>query len=244
MFGRDVNTRGGVFGGGGYGGGVFSGMGGLSAYEQAAAGVQGLGLLDPENQKWNTPTYQACIGVRIQKCGLDKNTLGWSDKDELDCFERAQATCIAQVTTATPLSNSEVRALQQRINVALKSHGYCPISEDGLLGPITCGASAWAVSADPSIIVPAKCGSTIKMGSGFLKDCPKDTTPITTPPVVNPVDTTPVVVDTPPGTQPPGTKPPGTQLPAKSGISTAWIVGGVIAAIAAVGAGVYFSQKG
>lgn len=240
MFGRDVNTRGGVFGGGGYGGGVFSGMGGLSAYEQAAAGIRGLGLLDPENQKWNTPTYQACIGVRVQKCGTDKATLGWSDKDEMDCLERAQATCIAQVTTATPLTSAAVRSLQQRINVALKSYGYCPIAEDGILGPITCGASAWAVSADPSVIVPAACGSTIKMGSGFLKDCPKDTTPVTTPPVV------------PPATTPPATPPPHVDIPpkvdtptsSKSAISAAWIVGGVLAAVAAVGAGIYYSQKG
>jgi len=237
MYGRDVNTRGGVFGSQGYGGGIFAGMNGMGSYEQAAAGVRGLGLLDPEGKSWNTPTYQACIGVRIQKCGEEKASRGWSDAELLDCIEKEQSVCIAQVTTSSSLTSAQVLALQKRINVALTMHGYCPISEDGKLGPITCGASAWAVSADPSIIVPGACGKSVRMGSGFLSDCPKDKTPQ----VPKPDETIPVDVP-PPATTPPATYTPPPP-PKATGISTAWMVGGILAAVAAVGAGVYYSRK-
>ncbi len=237
---RQVQTRGGVFGPGGYGGGVFdgsnSGFGGLGSvsgpmYEQAAAGI---GLIDPAGQSWNNATYQACVGVAIQSCGAQAYESNWPKSQLDDCLDSAQMKCIAQAKAAAgapALSSAQVKALQTKINIALQKYEYCPIGVDGDLGPTTCGAAAWAVKTDPSIVVPGACGTTIKMGSGFLKDCPAGAPPPELPP--------------PPPPKPPVTPPvtPPIAPPKKPAATTAWVVGGLLAAAVVAGVAVAAQKK-
>lgn len=75
---REVNTRGGVFGSGGYGGGVFdgsnSGFGGLGSvggpmYEQAAAGLGAIAWRDKANPSAEVKALQAWINKVLDACG-------------------------------------------------------------------------------------------------------------------------------------------------------------------------------
>ena len=63
----DVNTRGGLFGPGGYGGGIFDGsqmgFGGLGQFEQAAAGVQGLGA--DESETATPPAWKVAVALGL-----------------------------------------------------------------------------------------------------------------------------------------------------------------------------------
>ena len=278
MFGRDVNTRGGVFGGGGYGGGVFSGMGGLSAYEQAAAGVRGLGATVWRG-KTSDPAVaqaQAQLNQFLDKCGYKSiavdgkvgpmtcGAAAFISSPHAEACDHSMVTSpvIGEIITsvcdgytmptkkggAAPSSYSDdkwgesdapkwgefsdvVRVAQSGVNAELVSHGYfADAPTAGVLDAATCGDMKFV----------DQWGSTYSNMEG--RNCKSFAFTARKKQVGSDIPV--VVVDTPPGTQPPGTKPPGTQLPAKSGISTAWIVGGVLAAIAAVGAGVYFSQKG
>lgn len=55
--------------------------------------------------------------------------------------------------------SEDTKKLQQTTNVALKQHGYCPISEDGKLGPGTCGARKTLQAHIPGMQWPATCQS-------------------------------------------------------------------------------------
>jgi hypothetical protein len=234
---NQIQTRGGIFGAGGYGGGVFDGShSGLGELPFTVTG-KALGLIDPKGQSWNTPTYQACVGVAIQKCGEKAYQNSWPESQLNDCMDTAQMQCIAQAksSASTALSSSQVSALQTKINAALTKSGYCPIAVDGKLGPITCGSAAWAVAVDPSIVVPGACGKTITMGSNFLKECPSGETPQPSPPP-------------PPPKQPQQPLPPPQQQPVqplqkKASNSTAWIVGGLAATAVVVGVAIAAKKK-
>lgn len=238
---RQVRTRGGVFGSGGYGGGLFdgsnSGFGGLGAtYEQAAAGVGA--IQDPTGQTWNNTTYQACMGHQVQKCGAEGYAYKWSAAETNACIEAAQKGCIAAAkAAATSLSKAQVIALQQAINAKLQQYNYCPIGVDGNLGPTTCGAAAWAAGVGAAgVTVPGACGTTVKVGSGFLKDCAPGTPPPEPEPVTPPA---------PPPVAPPPVTPPVAPPPVKKkgGVSTAWVVGGLLAAGLVAGVAVAASKK-
>lgn len=210
-------------------------LGGLSAIGTSSP----LGLLDPTGQSWNNATYQACAGVAIQSCGAQAYQGDWPQSQLTACIESAQSKCIAtaKAAIAAPtLTSAQVSALQARINAALAQYGYCPIGVDGQLGPQTCGASAWAVKVDPSISVPGVCGSTVKMGSGFLKDCAKEAA-LPPPPVVAPKS---VYVAPKPAVGP--IAPSAYLAPAKPKTSTAsmLMMGGVVAGVAVAG---YFVAK-
>jgi hypothetical protein len=55
------------------------------------------------------------------------------------------------------VSSSETRELQGYINEILKAEGYCPIEQDGELGPATCGAIAEIATFEGEISVPPSC---------------------------------------------------------------------------------------
>ncbi len=117
----EVNTRGGLFGGGGYGGGVFdgsdsmSGVGGTASYPMPVSrrSNPALGITQSEAFPW---------GV------YSKNT----------------------------------EHLQRSYNLWAKTTGYCQISEDGKLGPTTCGAyrvqTGNQLASCKSYNTPQKCG--------------------------------------------------------------------------------------
>lgn len=202
----------------------------------------GLGIISPTGQTWNTPTYQACIGYRIQQCGVQGQQGNWSTSQVTSCIDSAQQQCIAQAKAqlGTVLTSSQISALQSAINTALSKYQYCPINVDGDLGPQTCGAAAWAAGTGAPVSVPGVCGKTISMGTGFLQDC---SAPVPVPAslaLLNP----PAPVKKPAGGGGSGgggggaLPPPALTLPtAKPKLSTAnmLIAGGVIAGVAVIG---------
>jgi hypothetical protein len=217
-----VRTRGGVFGPGGRGGGIFDGsnmgFGAVGQYEQAAAGIGGccgtaLGLLDPTGQSWNTVVYQACIGRLFQDCGEK-----YEGAQLEQCLEAAQQECIRQAKAAMTqtLSSAEIKALQTKINSLLSKYEYCPIAVDGILGGQTCGAAAWAAGIDSTISVPGAC-SNIAM-TFRLSDCPSGTPPPEPKPAPLPAPPPDDTVYLP---------------PSEPGVSAAWIVGGLAVALLA-----------
>ncbi len=202
-----------------------------------------LGIISPTGQSWNTPTYNACMGYSVQQCGSQGYQAGWSTAQVTACIDTAQQKCIAQAKSAltSVLTSSQVTALQQAINTALKKYNYCPIGVDGSLGPETCGASAWAAGTGAPVSVPGPCGKTIAMGTGFLQDC---SAPVPVPASLSLL--TPVPAAKPGGGAAsgggsgggPALLPPPLVVPVtKPKLSTAnlLITGGVIAAVAVVG---------
>ncbi len=123
----------------------------------------------------NTPGYQACIGKKIQDCGVFFPN--WSSDPEqkkgLDaCIQGAKDLCKIEAEAVqgwTP-SKQEVMNLQNDINVVLKKYNYCPIGVDGSLGGETCGAAIWAKGAGGAVVIPAQCNYT--KNTFQLKDCP------------------------------------------------------------------------
>lgn len=271
MFGRDVNTRGGVFGSQGYGGGIFAGMNGLGSYEQAAAGVRGLGAV------WRGKTKdQAVVELQgqlnrfLDKCGYkgistdgivgpatcgavaflssphaescDRSMVTSSLTGELITSLCEGYTMPTKKGSSTPSSYSDdkwsekdapkwgefsdaVRVAQAGINSELVSHGYYPDAPSvGILDAATCGAMKFV----------DQWGGTYTSMEG--RNCQA----FAFTPRKKPDET--ISVDVPPPPPPPSTYTPPPP-PKASGISTAWMVGGILAAVAAVGAGVYYSRK-
>lgn len=148
--------------------------------------INGLGIVSPTGQSWNTPNYQACMGYYIQQCGVKGYQGNWSTAMVTACIDTEQKKCIAQAQAAltTTLTSSQVKALQVALNQALQQHGYCSIGVDGNLGPTTCGVAAWAAGIGAPVAVPGVCGKTVPMGSGFLKDCAAPSPPVAPPPLL------------------------------------------------------------
>lgn len=193
-----INTRGGVFGGGGYGGGLFDG---------SLTGIAGLGADDG-------------IEDRITDVAPIDPTTGMAAYPWMAYSPRT-------------------RDLQAQLAAFLKNAGYQQNGVDGKLGPGTCGFLRFAQPkgfgwAPPdtcqSFGPPPNCVDAAKCGEVVVKQ--------------------PVVVKT--VTCPEGMSiDPHTGLcfkltvKEKSGISTAWVVGGLIAAgaVAAVAAGMQKKRR-
>jgi len=204
-------------------------LGGVSAIGTDSA----LGIIDPKGQTWNNTTYQACAGAAIQSCGSQAFEGGWPQSQLAACIDSAQSKCISLAKSAmtSVMTTGQVSTLQQKINAALAKYGYCPIDVDGQLGPTTCGASAWAVKTDPSIGVPGVCGSTIKVGSGFLVDCaigPVTKTLTETAPPKPTYAVKPAVKPAPPMAYLPPAKP-------KMSTANMMMIGGAVAGVGVLG---------
>lgn len=155
-----ADTRDGVFGGEGYGGGLFDGnvsMTGVGSigYEQAAAGVRGLGAADP-----GALVLQRFLNVWLQQndyckiaedgnvgpktCGAAQAN-GYALVPELraECDRKgymapSRAPCASTGAPASPGQN--IAANQILANMWLTANGYCEINVDGIMGSKTCGA--------------------------------------------------------------------------------------------------------
>lgn len=113
------------------------------------------------------------------------------------------------------------KALQVFTNAALKDHGYCPISEDGELGPRTCGArKTLQECCIPGMAWPGTCQ---EFTAPRREPC-GPVGPVGPPPT--PVPTTDIA--------------PVTRAGAGGG--TMWIVGGGLVAAAAIGAAIYMKK--
>jgi len=277
----DVHTRGGSFGAGGYGGGIFDGsemgFGGLGAaprFEQAAAGVQGLGAFtwcskaqpcssaDP-----NVIQLQKDLNVALRAHGfklltvdgkLGAGTCGaisWTGTLSQDdpffsspgaavmtsqgLVDSSGAPVCKSFTYPTPVGSTkpfvppstfrqglpwmevtdQTGKVQGDINNDLTQHGYDPVQVTGMLDAPTCGAMQTAKN---------------EWGMDYLTaygaNCQKFTPPHrhVTPGPVAPPPHADVTTPTPVTTR-------------KSGVSTAWVVGGL--AVAAGVAGLFAVSK-
>jgi hypothetical protein len=205
----DVNTRGGLFGPGGYGGGIFDGsqmgFGGLGQSEQAAAGI-GLGATtgafqwcsktspcatgDPRVKSLQTALNRVLSAHKMKPLVVDGKfgaaTCGamvwlaavpvaeWQNDPVLssahDYMIDASGHAVCQSYTAptrvgssTPVDinkeigiqlpsasapwmqpNGNLPGLQQGVNHDLAEHGFDPISVTGMLDAETCGAMLYA----------------------------------------------------------------------------------------------------
>lgn len=258
---RQVNTRGGVFGSGGYGGGLFDGsnngfggLGGVGSLQEGAA--SGLGAIDLKT----TDGYKACYGKLIQKCGeqyyqnvanIDaamKAAATAGDEAALKslvqaksaqkalqaaCIQTAESICLLQAgaAAATKLTTAQVAALQAKINAFLAQYGYCTIDVDGGLGGETCGAAVVAVSNGAAISVPGECAGVANTFK--LTDCSVagGGSGSSSGGGGSSLPITPTPI-----TPPPVIKKPG-------GISAAWIVGGLLGAAVLTGVAVAVSKK-
>jgi hypothetical protein len=153
ILGLAVRTRGGVFGPGGYGGGIFDGsgmgFGGLGQYEQAAAGVRGLGdEFDDwlaEQQTASGPAYTSGGAPTIEGPGAPSST---------------PTTTSAVTTYPWNTYSSATYSLQGQVNGYLSTLNKQPITQDGYLGPETCGAIDFLKAQGVSILKPSTCQSS------------------------------------------------------------------------------------
>lgn len=274
---RQVRTRGGVFGSGGYGGGLFdgsnSGFGGLGAtYEQAAAGV-GLGAIawkDKANPDASVKALQAWLNKPLIACGyygigvdgvVGPGTCGaiamLGDLKNQSCADpywgsaplgtmtsvigvcqsytmptkKGSSTPDKPTTTLKPedlalpwgVADPRTGPVQGQVNVELVGHDYLPVGVTGSLDAATCGAmklarDQWGVDYMNAYGLNCKAFTTPtkKPGTGPI-------TPPVAPPKEQPI--TPPVVKK------------------KGGVSTAWIVGGLLAAGLVAGVAVAASKK-
>jgi hypothetical protein len=118
----------------------------------------------------------------------------------------------------------ETRGLQQSINVALREDNLCPISEDGVLGPATCGAVAYVV------------GSRGTGGEAVPATCQEYTSPSSPP--------CPGAGGGGGGAQPSQPATPVVAQRAANGGTNWLLIGGVVAAVAIGGAIVLKKKKG
>jgi hypothetical protein len=130
--------------------------------------LEGLGVIP--STCWDTPGFKDCANrkfVEAQKQCAEGSILH-PFESTTECEKRVHAEltesqCVpvlcpagAPVTAAAPAGtypwkaySPDTLALQKSTNVALKSAGYCPISEDGKLGGGTCGALKTLGKATP-----------------------------------------------------------------------------------------------
>jgi len=276
----DVNTRGGLFGPGGYGGGIFDGsqmgFGGLGQFEQAAAGVQGLGA-ESGAYRWCSKTepcpsgdprvtaLQKALNVALKAHGFQLLTvdgklgagtcgaIAWSgtlpQSDPLwstpgiDELMNPSAPSCKTFTYPTPVGSSkpfippstfraglpwmEVSAqsgtVQGQINNDLVAHGYNPIAVTGMLDAPMCGAMRVAKDEWGMDYLTAYGGNCQAFQAPTRKALPAP------PPGPARADE--------------DEEPHAALTPKKSGVATAWVIGGL--AVAAGLAGLYsVSKKG
>lgn len=146
---QQVKARNGIFAGGGdaYGGGVFngneSGFGGLGATYEQAAA--GIGVAEGIHYGPRRAYRDGSLGAAA------------AGPEQFPWGVYADST----------------KALQHDINNGLAFNGYCPIGEDGKLGPATCGASKLVLGGAPAEcksfgFTPSACG-----GGGLSTDTSK-----------------------------------------------------------------------
>jgi len=278
-----VKTRGGVFGPGGYGGGIFDGsqmgFGGLGsvAFEQAAAGIGA----DTGAFKWCSkaspcPTgdprvsaLQKALNTALKAHGFKPLTvdgkfgtstcgaISWAgnlpQSDPLFttagveymtpaylvdssgqpvCKSFTYPTKVGSTTPYIPPStfrsglpwkevSPETATVQRNINNDLTQHGYDPISESGMLDAPTCGAMRVAKDEWGMDYLTAYGGNCQEFQAPRKHAQPVVVTPTPTPAHEDEL--------------------PHAVSSKKSGVSTAWVIGGL--AVAAGVAGLYAARK-
>jgi len=132
-------------------------------------GMSGLGAVNPYReipyQCWSQTGFKDCSDrnfasaqqfcYALTKAQIEGPPAYWGSVDEcakdtaarnigtcLDKYCKTYAATTAAATGTYPWAvySADTLALQKTTNVALKAAGYCPIAEDGKLGPGTCGA--------------------------------------------------------------------------------------------------------
>jgi hypothetical protein len=215
-----VKTRGGVFGPQGRGGGIFDGsqMGfGAVPYEQAALGI-GLGVVSGLGQPPAT-----CPTTDISP-------------DAAEAYKKCRANAYYQATLQCknypgPMAECVTPNFYANFNAAdcfrycaekCTDKGPIKVVQDELSRPIT---GIW-VGEDQAALEAS--------GQSFLDLAPgcKGDAPYAQPPAK--------ALPAPP---PPVTEPEPVFVPKKTGISTAWIVGGLLVAAAAAGVAVAMKKK-
>ena len=240
---RQVRTRGGVFGSGGYGSGLFDGsnsgfggVGGLGAtYEQAAAGLGAATSVPWQVARW-----------------FSSNVKDWP----LMPAEQQQ-----QLLSAAKAKEAAYQGYLQ----SFRNQGACDGTKPGLMAGalkeklIAAGADKAKLDADDSVFGPAECSEWSRIfgasptaadaaaawqygGNTFggvqitYKDvCPSPKLPVCPSAAPPPPPPPPPVTPVTPPVLPPTKK--------KSGVSTAWILGGLLAAGLVTGVAVAASKK-
>jgi len=178
---KQVDTRNGIFANEGYGGGVFNlnvGFGAADETRSGGLGATGLGqfLVDFPQKCWDNPLFRDCyyqyVGYAQSDCS-DPDVLDtYVDRDECvaaiaqnDVWSHCVNAYCAGSGGSIPQSTApyepypwnaysqQTKDMQADINRVLAEQGCELIDEDGVLGPITCGAARFV---DPSI-VPTVC---------------------------------------------------------------------------------------
>lgn len=301
ILGLAVRTRGGVFGPGGYGGGIFDGsgmgFGGLGQYEQAAAGIGGPAL-GADCAAYSTCSYVKTVypdrlssgqmSLIDDYCdqGLLESTPEWQDRQALtrSMCENVYAAALAAESQASPeteavsveewvaqqtdvtgpaytsptstttytgpgapttyatttsaattypwnVYSNATKTLQMQVNDDLEIFNAALISEDGYLGPQTCGAIDFLKAHGVDVLKPTSCQSaSYDPGVGPSTPAAMTTPSESTPTAVTPAATTP----TEPTTMPSG---PGT---ARAGMSPTAIGLGIAAV---VGLGIFAMSR-
>lgn len=213
----DVRTRGGVFGPGGRGGGIFDGsnmgFGSYGTYEQAAAGVRGLGVVSGLGQPPSTcPTkaISAEAAAAYVKCRQNAYNLAASQCKD---YPGNKNECITpNYYDNFNKSNCFVHCAEDCIEA-----GPISAAQDELGRPVT-GKWTW----EDQVALEASGKTFEDLAPGCKGAAPTAQKPLPPPPpVIEPVEPPPVVK--------------------KKGISTAWIAGGLLAAAAL--AGVAYAAK-
>jgi hypothetical protein len=250
----DVNTRGGTFGPGGYGGGIFSGpmngLGGLGAYarpmrEHTTHPVQGLGASTIPGTCWGQTGFQDCFArswsTARGQCdpAYGGNPEGFSDVP----------ACIEYMADAHAFNDCVPKLCPQVKPKGTVTVGPIYVSGDPCSSPNTISHVQWVINT----AVDGKWGTNsakalVSSGKTYRQIVPGCTGVAPgDKPITGDADTPRVIGSTcPAGTMldpHTGQCLPTTQPGKKAGISTAWVIGG-LAAAAAVTAGVMvFSKK-
>lgn len=127
--------------------------------------------------------------------------------------------------TATPAAmpwkeySAETARVQGLLNPKLKNEGYCPVDVDGKLGPSTCGAlnEVWPE------MVPSTCASFTAPKKGPCTAAAPAPSPSPTPS--------------------PSPSPSPSPLPSSVSGDNMWLIGGAVAAAAAVGFAFFMKKK-
>lgn len=220
ILGLAVRTRGGVFGPGGYGGGIFDGsgmgFGGLGQYEQAAAGVRGIGDdFDDwlaEQQTASGPAYTSGGAAVITGPGAPTNT---------------PTTTSAVATYPWNTYSSATYSLQGQVNGYLSTFNKQPITQDGYLGPETCGAIDFLKAQGVSILKPSTCQQS-SYNPALVYGTPDETAPTTI--IATQASTTSATTSS----APPGFETPTSSPTSRAGMSPG-LIGLGIAAVVGVG---------
>lgn len=239
---RQVNTRGGVFGSGGYGGGLFdgsnNGFGGVSGlgatYEQAAAGLGAQGL--------GAAPSTVCIYMPYQ-------CQNWSSYD---------AETQAQILAQANLVNSQFQAQVGLYRKEKACDGTSPGRMAGALKEYLAskGGDPAKMSPDEDVFGSKECAEWWRVfGKAPTADDAKTLfgtqtvgpLKVTLENVCSGLTITPPSCPKPAPPAPPPAPPPVTPLPPpvvkKKSMSSAWIVGGLLAGAIAVGVAVAATKK-